>query len=367
VEFFLNLFCMLPTSALFTFKVDSSTLELALISSKKSDALWCDSNQTEQACDQSHNKESKVHGEQSENTTSIIEMCDIIQYPKKKDVSFMLHLDGEYRMKPQVYTNFCNISVEKWGRNEINEWAETLPPVAQKEIKRWLRNENYTFNGEKISEWDSSTWQVKVKSEIARVQIQTSWEEFKKKNPGNNEAKSSHGKDEDTIVNEYDQIHPIQGQSFILSASQYTFEQFCFFFFLSSNFSPLECQKCLLQIRSLIKMEWTQSEEETLSREWINLVNDVHEKNVGELTPSVKHLKSFLGAINARFSQGAQEDAYAAFCTLVGALEKNSSCLEYRTKDQSEEQSEHIAENMFAQICKRSEMASIFDGITLEE
>ncbi|ETN98658.1 hypothetical protein RFI_38834, partial [Reticulomyxa filosa] len=68
-----------------------------------------------------------------------------------------------------------------------------------------------------------------------------------------------------------------------------------------------------------------------------------------------------------RYSQGVEEDSYAAICTLVGALEENTCCFEYRTKDQSYEQSENIAENMFAQICKKSEVASIFDGIALEE
>ncbi|ETO01183.1 hypothetical protein RFI_36259, partial [Reticulomyxa filosa] len=249
---------VLSTSAFCTYFLYSSTLEMTLIPFKKSD-LPCDvtnSNQAVQICNQSYNGKSAAYGGQSKNTTN---------------VSDMSQSDDEYHKEHQFCTNFCNVAVEEWERKEISvgrkqknyfftEWGKTLIPVAQKEIERWLQNENFMFSGETISQWDHSTWQFKVKNGVARTQIRESWEKLKKKQHNNNKAKCGHKKDKHTIMSEYGQ-HSTRG---IVGFQN-----------LGNTCYLNAAIQCLLQVRPLMKMEWSsQPEENTFGKEWIHLTNE---------------------------------------------------------------------------------------------
>ncbi|ETO01826.1 hypothetical protein RFI_35613, partial [Reticulomyxa filosa] len=120
-------------------------------------------------------------------------------------------------------------------------------------------------------------------------------------------------------------------------------------------------------------MQWRpRPKEGTIGKEWIDLVSKVHKKKKkktpGCHTINIGKLRSRLGVIETRFLQGVQEDSYAAICTLVEALEEKTPSLDYclECKEKSPEEETELAEKMFAQICKESRVAAIFDGVSLE-
>ncbi|ETN97421.1 hypothetical protein RFI_40107, partial [Reticulomyxa filosa] len=247
---------------------------------------------------------------------------------------------------------------------------------------------------------------VKVENGVARTQIQKSLEALKKKfamlQHDDHKDKKECEQDGDAVMDEREQDNPTRKQSDENKAIEMKeSNEKCTHNDkkLQKTSRPLpkatDPNRGIVGLQNLSNTCYLNAAiQEPLARSgliWsVKFIKKKKKKTPGRHTINIGKLRSRLGAIetrfgflfiylfflktdqiaqvNNRFLQGVQEDSYAAICTLVGALEEKTPLLDYclECKEKSPEEETELAEKMFAQICKESRIAAIFDGVSLE-